>query len=85
MLTSAFPIKTGLTGLFSEGKSADPCYFLAESVNPPLFSFKSESALLEKFLWYIDLLQDPATNVDVVFMPFFYRLFVRQFRQDRLK
>ena len=33
-------------------KSADPCYFLAKSVNPPIFSFKSESALFESFEWY---------------------------------
>ena len=31
---------------------ADTCHFFsAESVDPPIFSFKSETALFENFLW----------------------------------
>ncbi len=36
-----------------ERKSAKSCLFLAKSVNPPLFSFKSESALFGNFPWHI--------------------------------
>ena len=33
-------------------KSADPCYFLARSVDPTFFSFKSGSTLLKNFPWF---------------------------------
>ena len=48
----------------SRGKSTNPYYFLTKSVNPPLFSFKSKSALFET-LCFIASLQ---LTIDVVFM-----------------
>ncbi len=74
------PIREGWIGV---SKSANSWYILVKFVNPPLFSFKSESAILEKFVWYSFI----ATNGRCCFLcqflkkGSFYCLFLRQFIQ----
>ncbi len=64
-------------------KSAGSCLFFGQSVNPPLFSFKSESALFRNFLWHIFT----ATDGRCCFLcqcfkdVSFYCLLLRQLRQ----